>query len=286
MRSSSCSRSRLPARSTTRSSTSRACPAGRASPSGTSSRTATGFGSGGWTSKARPIHSAASPRRSGAAIDFDEVVLGIPVGALRPICGELIERDELFARGDRDRGHGPDPGVPALDEEAERRPRLGYSPNSVAGCYVEPMDTYCDMSHLLPRESWGADGAVEAIGYFCGVLGHREGETAEEASERVRSRRRLLPRARPIRSVARGGQRIGTALRVGPGGRRRGARRARAFRIPVLEGEPQRLGALRPHPGGLGRAPAALGPTPASRTWSSPGTGPRTASTAAASRRR
>ena len=25
----------------------------------------------------------------------------------------------------------------------------GHDENSVAGCYVEPLDTYCDMSHLI-----------------------------------------------------------------------------------------------------------------------------------------
>jgi len=67
------------------------------------------------------------------------------------------------------------------------------------------MDTYCDMSHLLSRESWGDQGAVAAIGYFCGVLGHREGETAEEASVRVRAGRRLPSSSATYRAVARAG---------------------------------------------------------------------------------
>ena len=39
--------------------------------------------------------------RRGEARDFDEVVLAIPVGALEPICKELIEHDERFAAGIR-----------------------------------------------------------------------------------------------------------------------------------------------------------------------------------------
>ena len=61
-----------------------------------------------------------------------------------------------------------------------------HDENSVAGCYVEPLDTYCDMSHLLPRESWPASDDVRTIGYFCGVLDEVEGETPAEATERVK----------------------------------------------------------------------------------------------------
>jgi uncharacterized protein with NAD-binding domain and iron-sulfur cluster len=102
--------------------------------------------------------------------DFHHVVLGIPVGALRPICEELIEQDERFrlaiesARTVKTQAFqlwlGKDSGG------------LGWAhdPNSVAGCYVEPLDTYCDMSHLIERESWPEERGVRAIGYFCGVL--------------------------------------------------------------------------------------------------------------------
>ncbi len=120
-------------------------------------------------------------------VDFDEVVLGIPVGALRPLCGELIEVDELFAKAIETAVTVQTQAFQLWMKKPSADLGWAHSPNSVAGCYVEPMDTYCDMSHLLSRESWGDDGAVESIGYFCGVLGHREGETAEEASERVRT---------------------------------------------------------------------------------------------------
>jgi uncharacterized protein with NAD-binding domain and iron-sulfur cluster len=118
--------------------------------------------------------------------DFDQVVLAIPVGALAPICRELMARDERFRRA-------IDSAVTVRTQAFQlwlekRSEELGWAheENSVAGCYVEPLDTYCDMSHLIPRESWGDTPAVRGIAYFCGVLDDRAGESAVEARRRVR----------------------------------------------------------------------------------------------------
>ena len=40
---------------------------------------------------------------------------------------------------------------------------------SIATSFVEPVDTYCDMSHLLCREAWGEDPPL-GVAYFCGIL--------------------------------------------------------------------------------------------------------------------
>ncbi len=61
-----------------------------------------------------------------------------------------------------------------------------HSENSVTGCFVEPLDTYCDMTHLIPRESWTPADDVKTIAYVCGVLEDREGEGAAAATARVR----------------------------------------------------------------------------------------------------
>ena len=57
-----------------------------------------------------------------------------------------------------------------------------HDTNSVAGCYVEPLDTYCDMSHLVERESWDDGDGVRAIGYFCGVLPEGHGADPDAAT--------------------------------------------------------------------------------------------------------
>jgi uncharacterized protein with NAD-binding domain and iron-sulfur cluster len=117
--------------------------------------------------------------------DFDHVVLAIPVGALGPICKEVEE-------------HSPD--FKTMLESAvtvrtqafqvwltETPKELGWtqSQNSVAGCYTEPIDTWCDMTHLLEREEWPESAGVKGLAYFCGVLDHRQ-ETPAEALERVK----------------------------------------------------------------------------------------------------
>ena len=117
--------------------------------------------------------------------DFDEVVLGISVGGLPGIVDELSARDKTFARA-------MNTAVTVRTQAfqlwlGDATDALGYpfGPGSVAGCFVEPLDTYCDMTHLVEREKWPV-GAVGSIAYFCGVLDHRN-ETHEEATARVRA---------------------------------------------------------------------------------------------------
>jgi uncharacterized protein with NAD-binding domain and iron-sulfur cluster len=121
--------------------------------------------------------------------DFDTVVLGIPVAGLAPICAELIE----------DRAN---PGFRAMLEHSRtvmtqafqlwlNRPldRLGWSfrDNSIMTGYVEPLDTYANMSQLLPREAWPPQERVENIAYFCGVLEDRPGDTQDRTTKRTRA---------------------------------------------------------------------------------------------------
>jgi uncharacterized protein with NAD-binding domain and iron-sulfur cluster len=50
----------------------------------------------------------------------------------------------------------------------------GWESNSLMSMFVEPIDTYCDMSHLLAGERWPARMDVRHIAYFCGVIPHGE----------------------------------------------------------------------------------------------------------------
>jgi hypothetical protein len=47
-------------------------------------------------------------------------------------------------------------------------PREGAAPIVTAG--LPPLDTYADMSHVLPAEAWPAGAGPGAVGYFCAVL--------------------------------------------------------------------------------------------------------------------
>ncbi len=45
-----------------------------------------------------------------------------------------------------------------------------FSSRSLMSTFVEPLDTYCDMAHLLPNEQWPEGERARHIAYFCGVL--------------------------------------------------------------------------------------------------------------------
>ncbi len=130
-----------------------------------------------------------APRTLRRGQDFDEIVLAIPVGALRDPCAELVD----------------DPGNPGFREmieqsrtvmtqafqlwvTAELTDGLGwrYRDHSVLSSYVEPLDTYSNMTHLLPREDWSEHDGVRGIAYFCGVLPHADIASQEDADARAR----------------------------------------------------------------------------------------------------
>ena len=58
-------------------------------------------------------------------------------------------------------------------------------PGMVSGAYVKPLDTLCDMTHLLGREGWPQRDGVRSIGYFCGTMQEPESDTQQAADERA-----------------------------------------------------------------------------------------------------
>lgn len=111
-----------------------------------------------------------------AGTDFDEVILGISIGALPAICPKLIalrEDWQLMVKH-----------VQAIYTQAfqiwttpdivqlgwgERHGDRIVSP--VFGGYAQPHNTCADMSQLIVRESWPPDARPGAIFYFCGPHG-------------------------------------------------------------------------------------------------------------------
>ncbi len=117
---------------------------------------------------ANPLSRAPTVLRRG--VDFDQVVLGISVGGLQPVCAGIAgERNpKLQAMLD----NLSTVGTRAIQVwSGKSTADLGWSPSasSISSSYAEPLDTYCDMSHLIPREAFPA-GEVNSIGYFCGPL--------------------------------------------------------------------------------------------------------------------
>jgi len=99
--------------------------------------------------------------------DFDFVVLGVGLGAIPYVCQDLVERDQHW----RDMvTHLKTVNTQAfqiwLREDMEQ---LGwYDPPLALSAFVQPFETWADMSHLIREESWKV--SPKAIAYFCSVL--------------------------------------------------------------------------------------------------------------------
>lgn len=100
-------------------------------------------------------------------VDFDRVLLAIPLGALPKICGELIAASPAWrAMVDAI----PSVRTMALQLWVNRDlAGLGWTgPNAPVGIGVEPIDTWADMTELLARESWPpSPDAPKGVSYFC-----------------------------------------------------------------------------------------------------------------------
>lgn len=119
--------------------------------------------------------------------DFDAVVLGIPVGALAGICPELMDANDDF-KAMVDNSHTVmTQAFQVWGNEDAAALGFPFPPGTLASCYVEPVDTYCDMSQVLPTEDWPAGSDVSLVAYFCGVLPNARGVTQAQGDANVRS---------------------------------------------------------------------------------------------------
>lgn len=111
----------------------------------------------------------ARPLTLEAGRDFDRVVFGISLGAVPHLCGELI------AASDRWRAMVEHVAtVPTQAFQVWLQPTtdaLGW-PWTLGNmsAFVEPFDTYADMSHLIARETWNANERPGSCAYFCNTL--------------------------------------------------------------------------------------------------------------------
>ncbi|HET7047391.1 MAG TPA: FAD-dependent oxidoreductase [Solirubrobacteraceae bacterium] len=115
--------------------------------------------------------------------DFDDVVLAIPLGGLEDICGELAGANPRFKlmldRGETVRTKALQLWLTKpIDELRSPAGSDGLDPPATA--YVEPFDTYCDMSHLLEAEGYARGEGPRGVAYFCAVLA----DDAEESAVR------------------------------------------------------------------------------------------------------
>lgn len=104
-----------------------------------------------------------------AEIDFNQIVLGIPIACFAHICGELIAQDRRWEEMIKN--------VKTIQTQGfqlwltRNLAACGWEMASpVLGAYVEPIDTWSDMSHLLEMESWLEGARPMQLAYFVGVM--------------------------------------------------------------------------------------------------------------------
>lgn len=101
--------------------------------------------------------------------DFDEIILGISIGALHTICSDLADQKPRWREMLDAVKTCP---TLALQMWFNRTTEdLGCpSPGRTLTAMVEPFSTWADMTHLLSREPWRGEQRPASIAYFCGQL--------------------------------------------------------------------------------------------------------------------
>jgi len=109
-------------------------------------------------------------------VDFDEVILGIPLGTLKTICSEIIEKEDSWKLMANNVITTPTQSaqlwfLPSLEELGFDRAAWGLpseyaAPNVVV--YQNPMYSWLDSSLVLPNETWPENQRPKFLAYFTG----------------------------------------------------------------------------------------------------------------------
>jgi uncharacterized protein with NAD-binding domain and iron-sulfur cluster len=125
------------------------------------------------------------PKTLRAGKDFDQIVLGIPVGALPPLCEELAAANPRFGQMLETASTVMTEGIQLWLSRGAGD--LGWEfETSITTSYVPQADTYSNMPQLLARERWPKQERPAEIAYLCGVIKHAGVDTQAAADARVR----------------------------------------------------------------------------------------------------
>ena len=101
--------------------------------------------------------------------DYDLLVCGISVAALPDIAPQLVAESDAWRRMLASTKTVQTQALQlwfGRDTEA-----LGWTGGkTILTGYVEPFDTWGDLSHLLPEELWPEPGGPKSLGYFCNAF--------------------------------------------------------------------------------------------------------------------
>ncbi len=130
--------------------------------------------------------------------DFDIALLAVGIGAIPDVCKELMARDERWKTMMEHVKSVPTQALQVWMREDMQALGWKDGPVNVSG-FVEPFDTWADMTHLTSEESHREH--VRSIAYFCSVLPDapledmkREGYPIERAAEVRQNAVRFLER--------------------------------------------------------------------------------------------
>lgn len=142
-----------------------------------------------------PFDSARVALRAG--VDFDAVILGIPVGALPSIATELVEAHPRWRTMLREVRTTATLGFQAwLTADARTLGRT--TEGDLQGGDPGALSTYADMTHLLAAERRQAEAGVRHVAYFCGPLGDLPHSEEGSGPVRVKVQRFLEEGARGV----------------------------------------------------------------------------------------
>ena len=119
------------------------------------------------------FHARAAPdlARIERGLHFDKVVFGIPVACIPFVCEELVDSGRgSWARQEQ---------VATTQTVAlqmwcdEQLADLGWGdPTPLLSLFWDPLNTWCDMSQVLPLEAWPTEARPRMLAYFCGPMAH------------------------------------------------------------------------------------------------------------------
>ncbi|NML45068.1 NAD(P)-binding protein [Ramlibacter sp. G-1-2-2] len=126
---------------------------------------------------------------------FDQVLLGISLGALPQVGQQLVDANERWKNLAAKVGTVATFGAQLwMDRTLQQLVPDAAAPLHQPAIFVgfdydgQPLDSYADMTQVLPRESWPAGSAAPAsIAYFCSPLDDAQGTEGQPGADRARA---------------------------------------------------------------------------------------------------
>jgi uncharacterized protein with NAD-binding domain and iron-sulfur cluster len=138
-------------------------------------------------------HGTASSLQRGT--DFDLVLLGISLGAHKYICKELIDASSKWKDSVENVGVVRTQGLQLWMNRALADSGWAH-PRGIMSGYVEPFDTWSDMSDLIQRERWSAAQNVQQVAYFCNAYPDDEAAPFTDPTYPAKEREKVTQLAR------------------------------------------------------------------------------------------